>query len=396
MRKLIPYAFIAPLFLLLVSCTNDAPLRDRVINSIEEFDEQVERSEIKSDLQDVVKNRSDATSIAKAIEEALIRGANMDNIIEVIDDLDNDADADEIARAIGKIKKIETVKTVISSPPIISVPAKQPVGGGSVGLVPYTRGEIQPTEVVAETPGENPVVVTAESRLPDRTDCHSIKEDNLTNGYRSWEERSWYLANCKSWEASLSSVSSVQSAPKQVAASTPSDPRANCPSAQGMGWNTFGTNGWRYEAQEISFTVPSGTVVDYPDGRANAGQRITGSVFTMYCVATSRTTGIEPGITASSGPQVQGPPTAPPAPPATSAVAVDAATACPTTPAATAALVGGNAANWSGNTQGWKYGPNAPAATLTAPSFGSVNWNGPALRNGQSKDGITEATFYCG
>ncbi len=388
MRKLIPYAFIALLFLLLVSCTSNTPLRDRVINSIEEFDEQVERSEIKSDLQDVVKNRSDATTIAKAIEDALIRGANMDSIIEAIDDLDNDADADEIARAIGKVKTIETVKTVISSPPIVSAPAKQPIGGGSVGLVPYTRGELQPTEAVIEAPGESQVEVIAEPHLPNRTDCPSIKEDNSTNGYRSWEERSWYLANCRNWEASLSSVPSVQTAPKQAAATTPSDLRANCPAAQNMKWNTFGINGWRYEAQEISFTVPSGTVVDYLGGRANAGQRITGSVFTMYCVATSRATGIEPNISTASSESLP-----PPAAPATQAAA---ATACPTTPAATAALIGGNATNWSGSTQGWTYGPNAPAATLTAPSFGSIDWNGPSLRNGQSKDGITEASFYCG
>lgn len=56
----------------------------------------------------------------------------------------------------------------------------------------------------------------------------------------------------------------------------------------------------------------------------------------------------------------------------------DVVAACPTSPAEVGKLLGGNARSWSTrdewNGQGWKYGPGAPGAVLTAPDFGRVDY----------------------
>lgn len=79
-----------------------------------------------------------------------------------------------------------------------------------------------------------------------------------------------------------------------------------------------------------------------------------------------------------------------------------ASTGCPTSSSEAAALVGGNVDNWAvmpkTDNTGWKYGPGATPATLTAPSFGRVDYSDNGLiqlREGQSGSNITEATLWC-
>jgi len=54
-------------------------------------------------------------------------------------------------------------------------------------------------------------------------------------------------------------------------------------------WSPVGSNGWAYRNKQggtgaLSFTVPSGCLVDTPAGRFNPGEQITATDFTIYWV----------------------------------------------------------------------------------------------------------------
>jgi hypothetical protein len=77
---------------------------------------------------------------------------------------------------------------------------------------------------------------------------------------------------------------------------------------------------------------------------------------------------------------------------ASSAAVSNTATGCPTSPEDAANRVGGGAASWTsipGN--GWKYGPGAPAANLTAP-VGAID---SSAGRSKTASGVTEATLWC-
>jgi hypothetical protein len=86
--------------------------------------------------------------------------------------------------------------------------------------------------------------------------------------------------------------------------------------------------------------------------------------------------------------QAPAPPAQPPAPPANP---------CPRNEAQASSLLGGVGWKLMPNTDGtgWKYGPGAAPATITAPNFGRVDYVGGSLRNGQNASGVTDATFWC-
>lgn len=109
----------------------------------------------------------------------------------------------------------------------------------------------------------------------------------------------------------------------------------------------------------------------------------------------------QPPVIITATPQPTRPPTRQPTAQPTSAPA----DRCPTSPSEVADLIGGDASSWSllpgTNGTGWKYATGSDAVTMTAPSFGRVDyWNSTSpnlsIRNGQQALNVTEATFWCG
>lgn len=313
---------------------SDANTRDSVIERVEEVDEEdADIAALKAELREIVSKRSDATSIANAVESALSRQASIDDMIEAIEDLDDDADAGDIARAIGKVKA--AAKVTVTD--IHNVPAPQNTGPSAAAMT-------------VPVPAAN-CWTTAEAKGLIGVDVQRIGTEACAWVYRSVGVGS---VSMKCPIGAICTVDTgngifVDMGPHQRTAVAFTIRKIDSyPAGDGV------HNGCDKVVQEQQFGVQ-----ENPSFRVQAGNGLNCS-----------------GVTTTN----------------TQTMSSNAPAGCPTSPEDAAARVGGNANFWKplpGN--GWKYGPNAPTANLTAP-VGRLDWDGGS---GKSSPKVAVATLWC-